>query len=275
MSHRGSILALPSGIRAWTVDAVAEIDARQPSRRLRARPRRSNFLLLGTGADVAPLPGRRALALPRRRHRRRRRWRRGAAARTYNILLAENRKVARGADRRAVSGHDAPSRDLAFAYRALRATSSRDGTIPTATARRCSRRRSAAATCIALYAFNSRDRARARRGPRADGRRDPPAMVARRARRARRAATCGRTRWRPRSTTRSSGSGCRAQALVDLIDARDLRSLRRPDADPDDLEGYCGETSSSLIRLAALILADGGEPGGAGRRRPCRASPTR
>lgn len=30
-----------------------------------------------------------------------------------------------------------------------------------------------------------------------------------------------------------------------------------------DLEGYCGETCSSLFRLAALILADGGDPGSA------------
>ena len=32
----------------------------------------------------------------------------------------------------------------------------------------------------------------------------------------------------------------------------DLRSLRRSDADVGDLEGYCGETSSALIRLATL-----------------------
>ena len=37
-----------------------------------------------------------------------------------------------------------------------------------------------------------------------------------------------------------------------------------------DLEGYCGETSSALIRLASLILADGGDPGARRRGRPCR-----
>ena len=31
----------------------------------------------------------------------------------------------------------------------------------------------------------------------------------------------------------------------------------------NDLEGYCGETSSSLIRLGAMILADGSDPGAA------------
>jgi phytoene synthase len=31
----------------------------------------------------------------------------------------------------------------------------------------------------------------------------------------------------------------------------------------NDLEGYCGETSSSLIRMAAMVLAEGGDPGSA------------
>ncbi len=30
-----------------------------------------------------------------------------------------------------------------------------------------------------------------------------------------------------------------------------------------DLEGYCGETASSLVRLATLVLAGGDDPGGA------------
>ncbi|MFE1598720.1 phytoene/squalene synthase family protein [Methylobacterium sp. ID0610] len=53
------------------------------------------------------------------------------------------------------------------------------------------------------------------------------------------------------------------QPLVDLIDARvfDLYDDLMPSA--GDLEGYCGETASSLIRLGALVLAEGGEPGGA------------
>jgi len=53
-----------------------------------------------------------------------------------------------------------------------------------------------------------------------------------------------------------------SQALVDLIDARvfDLYEDLMPTL--TDLEGYCGETSSSLIRLASLILAGGSDPGG-------------
>ena len=50
-------------------------------------------------------------------------------------------------------------------------------------------------------------------------------------------------------------------ALVDLVDARTFDLY--DDAMPTlaQLEGYCGETSSSLIRLASLVLAGGSDPG--------------
>lgn len=53
------------------------------------------------------------------------------------------------------------------------------------------------------------------------------------------------------------------QALHDLIDARvfDLYDDMMPSL--NDLEGYCGETSSVLFRLASIILCNGNEPGGA------------
>lgn len=53
------------------------------------------------------------------------------------------------------------------------------------------------------------------------------------------------------------------QAFHDLIDARvfDLYDDAMPSL--TDLEGYCGETSSVLFRLASIILCDGKEPGGA------------
>jgi phytoene synthase len=54
------------------------------------------------------------------------------------------------------------------------------------------------------------------------------------------------------------------QALLDLIDARVFDLYDDPMPSVNDLEGYCGETSSSLIRLASLVLAGGGDPGGAG-----------
>ena len=51
------------------------------------------------------------------------------------------------------------------------------------------------------------------------------------------------------------------QALVNLIDARVGDLYDDPIPTLNDLEGYCGETSSTLIRLAGVILADGGDPG--------------
>ena len=92
MSHRGSILVTPSGIRAWDVTEPRAID-RNALRPILAEAGAVELLLVGTGLDIAPFPD----AL--------RRWLKeggigldvmqtGAAARTYNILMAENRKVA-------------------------------------------------------------------------------------------------------------------------------------------------------------------------------------
>ena len=53
------------------------------------------------------------------------------------------------------------------------------------------------------------------------------------------------------------------QPLVDLIDARVFDLYDDPMPSTGDLEGYCGETASCLIRLGSLILANGSEPGGA------------
>jgi 15-cis-phytoene synthase len=48
--------------------------------------------------------------------------------------------------------------------------------------------------------------------------------------------------------------------LIDLIEARAFDLYDDPMPTWLDLEGYCGETSSSLIMLAAMILSQGGEP---------------
>lgn len=53
------------------------------------------------------------------------------------------------------------------------------------------------------------------------------------------------------------------QALKDLIEGRSFDLYDDPMPTRGDLEGYCGETSSSLMRLASLVLADGRDPGGA------------
>ncbi len=51
------------------------------------------------------------------------------------------------------------------------------------------------------------------------------------------------------------------QPLLDLIDARVHDLYDDPIATLNDLEGYCGETASSIVRLATLVLADGDDPG--------------
>lgn len=51
--------------------------------------------------------------------------------------------------------------------------------------------------------------------------------------------------------------------LTALIEARVFDLYDDPMPSLGDLEGYAGETSSALIRLASIILAEGRDPGGA------------
>ncbi|MHC5653534.1 phytoene/squalene synthase family protein [Stappia sp. ICDLI1TA098] len=50
-------------------------------------------------------------------------------------------------------------------------------------------------------------------------------------------------------------------AFLDLIEARTFDLYDDPMPTIGDLEGYAGETSSALIQLAAIVLADGRDPG--------------
>jgi uncharacterized protein len=92
MSHRGSILALPSGIEAWPVASVEDITAEAVAR-LIAEAGGIEILLIGTGAAMSPLPEAARAGLevaglypdPMAT---------GAAVRTYNVLLSEERAVA-------------------------------------------------------------------------------------------------------------------------------------------------------------------------------------
>jgi len=94
MSHRGSLLCFPDGIWAWPVNSLAELSAKALAP-VFARVERLDFFLIGGGTDPFALPE----AL-------RARFREaslsvdalttGAAVRTYNILLAENRRVGAG-----------------------------------------------------------------------------------------------------------------------------------------------------------------------------------
>ena len=91
VSHRGSLLCLPSGMHAWPVTAPAEVtlEALAP---VLAAAETLDVLLLGMGPDIAPLDSSIRAAL---------RERRviveaiatGSAVRTYNVLLAEDRAV--------------------------------------------------------------------------------------------------------------------------------------------------------------------------------------
>ncbi|MBP0580896.1 hypothetical protein J8I29_16330 [Labrys sp. LIt4] len=92
MSHRGSLLCLPSGMHAWPVTSAAEFSV-QAFEPVFAEADAIEILLVGTGPDVIFFPE----AL---------RWRfrdlkivvdampTGAATRTWNVLLAEDRRVA-------------------------------------------------------------------------------------------------------------------------------------------------------------------------------------
>jgi uncharacterized protein len=92
MSHRGSILSLPSGMWAWNVDAAAGIDL--PSlESVFAEADAIDFLVIGTGETLAPLDAETRTAL-QERNSGVELLTTGAAVRTYNILLGERRRVA-------------------------------------------------------------------------------------------------------------------------------------------------------------------------------------
>lgn len=92
MSHRGSLLLLPSGVRAIKARAIADLDASDIDAVV-AESGAVELFLIGTGRDVAPLPAplRGVLSAAGIRHET---MQTGAAVRTYNVLLAEDRQVA-------------------------------------------------------------------------------------------------------------------------------------------------------------------------------------
>lgn len=92
MSHRGSILCLPSGIHAWT---VAQGSALKPGdfNEVIAEAERIEFLLVGTGLEIKPLSAE-LKALFRAHGISSDPMTTGAAVSTYNIMLSEKRPVA-------------------------------------------------------------------------------------------------------------------------------------------------------------------------------------
>lgn len=94
MSHRGSLLCLPDGIWAWPVKDVTELTMAVLEPVL-ARAHQLDFFLIGAGREPYAMPAQlrarfRDLSLSADA------MTTGAAVRTYNILLAEGRRVGAG-----------------------------------------------------------------------------------------------------------------------------------------------------------------------------------
>ena len=94
MSHRGSLLCFPDGIWAWPVSNVRELTPEALSAAF-DRAQNLDFFIIGAGRDpwVLPVDIREhfsavALSVDCMTT--------GAAIRTYNILLTENRRVGAG-----------------------------------------------------------------------------------------------------------------------------------------------------------------------------------
>ena len=265
MSHRGSLLCLPTGMHAWAVTTPRRAHARKPragarrrrrDRRAADRPRRRH-----RRASIRPIRAR----VPRAQgHRRGRRHRRRRAH-----LQRPPRRAARGRRR----AHRRRTR-AAEAARASRAppTSSRR-TTATATSRRLvlkPEHRDAVAGALRLQR-------RRRRDPRPRLASRPPAKSACNGGPMRSQGTAtaksARTRSPTRCSTPSRSTACRPAPLLRLIAARRFDLYDDPMPDLATFEGYAGETVSVLYQLAAMIL-NGGEPGrDRRRRRPPRRRP--
>ena len=92
MSHRGSILCLPSGLHGWEPGDRAAL-AQADFSGVLAEAGGIDILLVGTGRDLRPLP-KEVRARLREAGISADPMSTGAAVRTYNVLLAEDRAVA-------------------------------------------------------------------------------------------------------------------------------------------------------------------------------------
>jgi uncharacterized protein len=93
MSHRGSILALPSGVHAWEAETPQDITPASLRRLLDEPAGAIELLLIGTGRELVP-PSQDLRAALRAAGIRVDSMGTGAAISTYNILLGERRRVA-------------------------------------------------------------------------------------------------------------------------------------------------------------------------------------
>lgn len=93
MSHRGSLLFLPSGIHGWDATEESPLTVELFAPVLAEEPGSIEVLLIGTGREMRFIPPDLRAAL-RERGIVCDPMNTGAAVRTYNILLAESRAVA-------------------------------------------------------------------------------------------------------------------------------------------------------------------------------------
>ncbi|GLR49387.1 Mth938-like domain-containing protein [Shinella yambaruensis] len=92
MSHRGSILCLPSGIHGWDKQEGTPLTLSDLQRVL-DEAGEIEVLLVGTGKEIRPLSAEIKAALTERKVRSDP-MSTGAAVRTFNVMLAESRAVA-------------------------------------------------------------------------------------------------------------------------------------------------------------------------------------
>lgn len=93
MSHRGSLLFTPSGVTAIAATTPAEITTDMLAPLFAEPPGAVELVLIGTGADIAAVPS--ALREALRAHGMRfEAMATGPAARTFNVMADEERRVA-------------------------------------------------------------------------------------------------------------------------------------------------------------------------------------
>ncbi len=92
MSHRGSLLCLPSAMIAWPVTDVQELTPDHFAA-VFSEPAKPKFLLFGTGTQLV-VPSDAVYGAFKSAGIGLEPMATGSAARTYNVLLAEDRKVA-------------------------------------------------------------------------------------------------------------------------------------------------------------------------------------
>ncbi len=96
MSHRGSILVTPKGVRGIEAPSVAQLDERALAplfAELLVAPGSIEFLVIGSGAQMAPVPKTLRAAL-REAGLRFEAMATGPALRVYNVMQSEDRRVA-------------------------------------------------------------------------------------------------------------------------------------------------------------------------------------